>query len=101
MSLRVFQTTEQAARFAGLFDGDGSAIAQIKPNSMYVKFSVPERNALLYEIQQEIGDGQVRDRRTESVSDYILTKRDLIADVLEDILPYLRKDVKQLYLLNY
>lgn len=105
MSLRVFKTTEQAARFAGLFDGDGSAIAQIKPNSMYVMghqiqctIQVTQktiRNALLYEIQHEIGDGQVRDRKTEPVSDYVLTKRDLIANVMEDIFPYLRKDVKK------
>ena len=54
---------------------------------------------MLEEIQGEIGDGKIRDRgkgdRGEGVSDFLLTKRDLIGDVVREILPYLRKNVKQ------
>lgn len=105
MSLRIFKTTEDAARFAGLVDGDGSLIAQIKPNKTFhlgfqlqCTLQVTQatiRRALLKEVLKEIGDGKIRDRGSEPVSDYVLTKRNLIGDVVRDIIPYLRKDVKQ------
>lgn len=111
MTNKIFKTTEDAARTAGLIDGDGSLIVQIKRNEargynmghqIQLTLQVTQssiRRSLLEEIKDEIGDGNIRDRPVSKlgskVSDYYTTKRELIYKILEEIYPYLRKDVKK------
>nr|1MOW_A Chain A, chimera of homing endonuclease I-DmoI and DNA endonuclease I-CreI [Desulfurococcus mucosus]1MOW_D Chain D, chimera of homing endonuclease I-DmoI and DNA endonuclease I-CreI [Desulfurococcus mucosus]1MOW_G Chain G, chimera of homing endonuclease I-DmoI and DNA endonuclease I-CreI [Desulfurococcus mucosus]1MOW_J Chain J, chimera of homing endonuclease I-DmoI and DNA endonuclease I-CreI [Desulfurococcus mucosus] len=101
--IRLFNGNRFLAYLAGIVDGDGSIIAQIKPNQSYkfkhqlsLTFQVTqktERRWFLDKLVDEIGVGYVRDRG--SVSDYILSEIKPLHNFLTQLQPFLNFKQKQ------
>lgn len=103
------QNTKYSKEFllylAGFVDGDGSILAQIKPNTDYkfkhqlsITFQVTQkkkRRWFLDQLVKDIGVGYVRDRKGKDVSDYILNEIKPLHNLLTMLQPYLKLKQKQ------
>jgi hypothetical protein len=90
---------------AGFVDGDGSILAQVKPNKDYkfkhqlsITFQVTQKSKrrwFLEQLVKDIGAGYVRDRQGKEVSDYILNEIKPLHTLLTNLQPYLKLKQKQ------
>lgn len=92
---------------AGFFDGEGSVIAKFILHKDYKKTrpyeisltvqytQATKRRWILEDIKTTIGEGNVRDRPGQKVSDYLLVGIGPTARFLKQLKPYLRLKTKQ------
>ena len=97
-------TKEEKAYIAGFIDGDGSIYVRLKPNPTYkFRFQISP-SVVFYQSKKEIKymkllkklikKGYIRERN-DGIIEYIIGDTESIAEILKNILPYLRLKKKQ------